>query len=67
MNNAFFWVTFISFIVISLIVSVDVVFSQGPPPPPPSKPNQTPIDGGLILLAGAGGAYAIHKLRDKKE
>jgi len=66
MNNAFFWVLFILLIAIFLILSVDLVYSQGTPPPPPSKPNQTPIDGGLILLAGAGGAYAIHKLRDKK-
>ncbi|MCG2590268.1 PID-CTERM protein-sorting domain-containing protein [Rhodohalobacter sulfatireducens] len=66
MNNAFLWVIFISLIIISLIISVDVVYSQTPPPPP-SKPAQNPIDGGLILLAGAGGAYAIHKLRDKKD
>ncbi|MDR9367332.1 MAG: hypothetical protein RI575_18505 [Balneolaceae bacterium] len=66
MNNAFLWVIFISLIIISLIISVDVVYSQTPPLPP-SKPAQNPIDGGLILLAGAGGAYAIHKLRDKKD
>jgi hypothetical protein len=36
------------------------------PPPPPSKPTQTPIDGGLGLLAAAGGAYAIKKLRSRK-
>lgn len=36
------------------------------PPPPPVKPQQAPIDGGLGLLAAAGGAYAIKKLRDKK-
>ncbi|NBC66727.1 MAG: hypothetical protein GVY07_13855, partial [Bacteroidetes bacterium] len=65
-NNAFFWVLFIALIAISLIISVDLVFSQAPPPPP-AKPDQTPIDGGLILLAGAGGAYAIHKLRDRKK
>lgn len=66
MNNAFFWVLFISLIVISLIISVDLVYSQSPPPPP-VKPNQTPIDGGLALLAAAGGAYAYKKLRNKKE
>lgn len=37
------------------------------PPPPPVKPAQTPIDGGLGILAAAGGAYAIKKLRDKKK
>jgi len=40
--------------------------SQAQPPPPPGKPQQTPIDGGLGLLAAAGGAYAIKKLRDRK-
>lgn len=65
MKNVFYWVFFISLIAIAFIISVDVVFSQTPPPPP-SKPAQNPIDGGLIVLAGAGGAYAIHKLRDKK-
>jgi hypothetical protein len=29
----------------------------------PNPPNQAPIDGGLGLLAAAGGAYAIKKLR----
>ncbi len=33
----------------------------------PSAPSQAPIDGGLGLLAAAGGAYAIKKLRDKKK
>ncbi|MCC5942910.1 MAG: hypothetical protein JJU37_15310 [Balneolaceae bacterium] len=37
------------------------------PPPPPDKPDQAPIDGGLGLLAAAGGAYAIKKMRDKKK
>ena len=33
----------------------------------PSAPSQAPIDGGLGLLAAAGGAYAIKKLRDKNK
>lgn len=37
------------------------------PPPPPMKPQQMPIDGGLGLLAAAGGAYALKKLKDKKK
>lgn len=41
-------------------------FGLSQPPPPPSKPTQTPIDGGLGLLAAAGGAYAIKKLRSRK-
>ncbi len=35
------------------------------PPGLPSTPDQAPIDGGLGLLAAAGGAYAWKKLRDK--
>ncbi|MEX0609559.1 MAG: hypothetical protein WD016_12935 [Balneolaceae bacterium] len=31
-----------------------------------SPPSQAPIDGGLSILAAAGGAYALKKLRDKK-
>jgi hypothetical protein len=32
----------------------------------PSGPSQAPIDGGLGFLAAAGGAYALKKLRDRK-
>jgi hypothetical protein len=45
----------------------DFASAQPPPPNMPDKPTQTPIDGGLGLLAAAGGAYAIKKLRDKKK
>lgn len=31
----------------------------------PGNPAQAPIDGGLSMLAIAGGAYAFKKLRDK--
>lgn len=48
------------------LILPDLVSGQAPPPPP-DKPTQTPIDGGLGLLAAAGGAYAIKKLRDKKK
>ncbi|MEP4891569.1 MAG: hypothetical protein ABJV04_16205 [Aliiglaciecola sp.] len=33
----------------------------------PSDPAQAPIDGGLGLLAAAGGTYAWKKLRDRKK
>lgn len=33
----------------------------------PSGPEQTPIDGGLGILAALGGAYAVKKLRDRKK
>ena len=32
----------------------------------PGDPAQAPIDGGLGLLAAAGGAYAYKKLRDRR-
>ncbi len=32
----------------------------------PGAPSQAPIDGGLGLLAAAGGAYAYKKLKDRK-
>jgi hypothetical protein len=41
--------------------------SKPPPPMLPAEPAQSPIDGGLAVLAAAGGAYAIKKLRDKKK
>ncbi|WP_020404893.1 PID-CTERM protein-sorting domain-containing protein [Gracilimonas tropica] len=40
-----------------------VAFAQ---PPIPAAPSQAPIDGGLGLLAAAGGSYALKKLRDRK-
>ena len=48
-----------------LVACTALVFAQGTPPPMPFAPTQAPIDGGLSLLAAAGGAYAIKKLRDK--
>ena len=47
----------------AVMILPDLAWAQ--PPPPPSKPAQTPIDGGLGLLAAAGGAYAVKKLRDR--
>lgn len=53
----------LSFIIIFiLIVASTFAYAQ---PGLPSAPTQAPIDGGLSLLAAAGGAYAIKKLRDK--
>lgn len=40
-----------------------IVFAQPPPPPAPAA---VPIDGGLGLLALAGGAYAAKRLRDRR-
>jgi hypothetical protein len=64
--NKWFIVLFAVFMIISAILILpDLASAQ--PPPPPGKPTQTPIDGGLGLLAAAGGAYAVKKLRDKKK
>ncbi len=46
-----------------LLFATEFVMAQ---PTLPSAPDQAPIDGGLTLLAAAGGAYAIKKLRDNK-
>ena len=50
-------------IVICMFVA-ELVVGQ---PTLPIAPPQAPIDGGLSVLAAAGGAYAIKKLRDKKK
>ena len=46
-----------------MIAEMEVVMSQ---PSLPSNPPQAPIDGGLGLLAAAGGVYAYKKLKDRK-
>ena len=46
-----------------LLIATAVVVAQ---PGLPSTPDQAPIDGGLALLATAGGAYAYKKLRSKQ-
>lgn len=33
----------------------------------PANPNQAPIDGGLGMLAAAGGMYAYKKLKNRKD
>lgn len=45
-----------------MIAAMEVVMSQ---PSLPLNPDQAPIDGGLGLLAAAGGAYAYKKLRKR--
>ena len=47
-----------------IIITTIVVVAQ---PGLPSTPDQAPIDGGLGLLAAAGGAYAWKKLKGTKE
>jgi len=53
-----------------IVVLVTVLLISGSlmaQPGLPSVPDQTPIDGGLSLLAAAGGGYALKKLRDRKK
>ena len=52
----------LSFTAILLFVT-EFVMAQ--PPGLPSTPDQAPIDGGLTLLAAAGGAYAWKKLKGR--
>lgn len=56
----FLWISMTAFL---LVTSVEITIAQ--PPPLFEKPEQTPIDGGLGILAAIGGAYAIKKLREK--
>lgn len=52
-------------IVFMLLILPAITIGQ---PGLPSDPEQEiPIDGGLGILAAAGGAYAIKKLRDKRK
>lgn len=42
-----------------LLTTVELLAQPGLP----GDPSQAPLDGGLILLAAAGGTYAIKKLK----
>ena len=46
-----------------LAVSITAALAQGNGGPLP--PTAVPIDGGLSLLAAAGGAFALRKLRGR--
>lgn len=47
-----------------LMIATNLVLAQ---PGLPGAPDQAPIEGGLGLLAAAGGAYALKKLRNTKK
>ncbi|MCG8374336.1 MAG: hypothetical protein MI700_12415 [Balneolales bacterium] len=53
-------------VVLILIIVVASFEVMAQPPGLPSTPSQAPIDGGLGLLAAAGGAYALKKLKKRK-
>ena len=63
-----YYILLLAFLVaIFILPELALAVPQTPPPPGlPEAPKQTPIDGGLGLLAAAGGAYALNKLRQKK-
>lgn len=56
---------FLFVVVIAVLAITGDVMAQ--PPGLPSAPDQAPIDGGLGLLAAAGGAYALNKIRKSKK
>ena len=47
-----------------ILLATELIMAQ---PSLPATPTQAPIDGGLGLLAAAGGAYAFKKLRDRRK
>lgn len=63
MNKSILILISLILILAAMIILPDLTSAQ---PPPPVKPSQTPIDGGLGLLAAAGGAYAVKKLKNKE-
>jgi len=56
---------YISLAIAFVLLLTTVLMAQ--PPGLPATPSQAPIDGGLGLLAAAGGGYALKKLRDRKK
>lgn len=54
-------------LLISALLLILSVSADAQPPGLPGDPSQAPIDGGLGLLAAAGGAYAYKKLKNKSE
>jgi hypothetical protein len=53
-------------VIVLLLTIQDIILAQPGLPGGSDGPPQAPIDGGLGLLAAAGGAYAYKKLRDRK-
>lgn len=50
-----------------ILITLLWMLFQLPPPSLPNAPEQAPIDGGLSLLAAAGGAYAWKRLRKREK
>jgi len=64
--NARIWF-FVGMVLVLLVITTTGMAQTPPPPALPGMPNQAPIDGGLGLLAAAGGAYAWRKLRNRNK
>lgn len=62
MKNAIILFTLTIIVLLTFLLLPDALAAQ---PAPPGGPAQNPIDGGLALLAAAGGGYAIKKLKDR--
>lgn len=56
-----------SSLIFSIILTATLLQATPPPPAMPGSPTQAPIDGGLALLAAAGGAYAWRRLRSAEK
>ena len=55
-------------LLVLLTLTIILIFSalaMAQPPGFPQTPSQAPIDGGLGLLAAAGGTYAYKKLKGR--
>lgn len=50
-------------LMIQILLSTEIYAQPGMP----MSPSQAPIDGGLGILAAAGGSYALHKLRKRRD
>ena len=57
---------FYTLLTLTLVIKLSTII-VAQPPGLPQTPDQAPIDGGLGLLAAAGGAYAWKKLKKSKE
>lgn len=66
MKRFLLFITLLVALIVVVILLPELATAQSPPPLP-SKPTQNPVDGGLAILAAAGGAYAINRLRNRKE
>lgn len=49
------------------VVFMPELLAAQTPPMFPDNPDQVPVDGGLGLLAAAGGAYALRRLQQNKK